>query len=464
MHKVELDGKHLFAEDGTLLSEILINDGQHVEHLCGRRGTCKKCTVFVNGQQVLACQYRIHSDISVSVPASHPIHSESGAVETGHITQKLCFALDIGTTTLALALVSLDTQQIIQIKTRTNPQRVFGADVITRIDHCQKFGVDELFRCLRDAVCTMIAEFSLPKVNTLYVSGNTTMLHLFFGVDCTSMGSAPYTPAFLQSRVIPASELGITGISQIQSLPSISTFVGADLVAGLNWVGRPEYSKYRLLVDLGTNAEILLFSDKVLLCTAAAAGPCFEGTNISCGMSATHGAICAYTKERIQTIGNVPAKGICGTGLVDIIATLLEDGTIDETGFMECDVFDIAPGVSINRTDVRQFQIAKSAVYAAIITLLKIQNIAVADVEKLYISGGFSVQIDLDNATKTGLLPRELRNKCEALNNSSLLGTVKYACKQNDLPSMIAGATYVDLSVDPRFSDLFIENMLFAEE
>lgn len=464
MHKIECSGKVLFVEDGVLLSDALRRAEEPLAHPCGGRGTCKKCTVIVNGEEVLACQYHVYSDICVALPDSKDIHSESGAEESGQMTTNVCFALDIGTTTLALALVSLDDQRITKTITRNNPQQIFGADVMSRILHCQKHGVTDLFEAVRSAVNQMIAEFALPEVPVLYVSGNTTMLHLFFNVDCSSMGTAPYTPTFLDYRVTTAAELGIDGVQQVHALPSISAFVGADLVAGWHFVDKPKPGKYHLLVDLGTNAEILLFSDTEVLCTAAAAGPCFEGANISCGMSATDGAIYAYSAEGYKTIGNEKPKGICGTGLVDVVAALLEDGVIDETGYLEDDNFEIAPGINLSQSDVRQFQVAKSAVHAAIITLLQLRDVSAERVDKLYIAGGFSAKINLDSAVRTGLIPASLRDKCVPVRNSSLLGTVKYAYEPKGLSPLIRTGEYIDLSANPYFSDLFVENMMFDDE
>lgn len=464
MHKVIINGETQYANDGTLLSDILIKSGKSVDHPCGGKGTCKKCVVTVNGKEELSCQYIIKSDISVLLPDSGEIISETGANETGKITDNLCCALDIGTTTLALALVSLDENKIIKVITRTNPQRTFGADVMTRINYCRKNGVKKLNALLISDIIKLISDISDETVEKLYVSGNATMLHLFFGVDCSSMGVAPYTPVFLENRYSKAEELGIIGVETVESLPSIAAFVGADIVAGLNYVGMPERGMHSLLVDLGTNAEIVLFSEKSALCTAAAAGPCFEGANISCGMSATDGAIYSYSKAEIKTVGNSPAKGICGTGLVDVIAELISDKTIDETGFMECESVEIAEGVSINQADIRQYQLAKSAVYSAILTLMEMKNVSFDDIEKMYISGGFSAKINIENAVKTGLLPKELASKCVAVNNSSLLGTVKYACKKNSLAVYVDNSAYVDLSANPTFSDLFVENMIFEVE
>ena len=461
MHKVTINGKTEYADEGTLLSNILIGSDIGVDHLCGGRGNCKKCTVLVNGKEELSCQYQIKSDVFVIIPENNDIVSETGAVESGRMTQNLCFALDIGTTTLALALVSVDEGKIVKIITRTNPQRKFGADVITRIDYCQKNGVQELNRTLISEINSMLSEFDCSGVEMLYVSGNSTMLHLFFGVDCSSMGVAPYTPVFLESKTEKAETLGIVGVKSVESLPSIAAFVGADLVAGLNYIQKPTNGKYNFLIDLGTNAEIVLFSEKSTLCTSAAAGPCFEGTNISCGMSATNGAIYAYSEYELKTVGNSPAKGICGTGLIDIISEFIRVGKIDETGFMESETFELADGVSINQIDIRQYQLAKSAVYSATTTLLQMKNVSFDDIEKMYISGGFSAKINIENAVKTGLLPKELKEKCVAINNSSLLGTVKYACEKNDLTIYTDNSTYVDLSADSDFSELFIENMMF---
>lgn len=467
MHNVRIVNRIYTASDGETLSELFLRVGLTIAHPCAGRGICKKCTVTVNGQQVLSCQYRIHSDIDVILPMQGEIESESGGETARQHTENVCFALDIGTTTLALALVSLDEKKMIEVITRTNPQVAFGADVISRIDYCRKNTAQPLCSALIAAVNEMVAAFALDAPKDLYVAGNTTMLHLFFNVDCSSIGVAPYTPAFLESRSATGEQLGLQGIGTVVSLPNIAAFVGSDLVAGLNLVAMPQDGKYSLLVDLGTNAEVLLFSTRDILCTAAAAGPCFEGANISQGMSATDGAITSFSFDggvpKTKTVSNAPAKGICGTGLIDIIAALLKHGHIDESGYMEDESFEVAPDVFLEQADVRQFQLAKSAVCSAITALLKQKNIRPADVETLYISGGFSAKINIDNAVFCGLLPKELADRCVVLNNSSLLGTVKYACEQNDLTAFVEKATYVDLATDPTFSQSFIENMMFEE-
>ena len=459
MKKIKIGGKIIFAEKGQLLSDILIKNGYSHAHPCAGRGTCGKCAITVNGEKVLSCQYRIEGDAEVIIPECQEILSVTGAEEGGSVTENLCFALDIGTTTLALALVSLDEKSIVRVITRTNPQRIFGADVMARIAYCAKNGVEEMQKLLIDEINVMIDSLGVSGKLKTYVSGNTTMLHVFFGADPTSMGTAPYTPVFLESRKEKTNKLKHT--EEIISLPSFSAFAGADVTAGLNFVEMPSEGKYNLLIDLGTNAEILLFSREKILCTSAAAGPCFEGADISCGMSAVDGAVSSYGKGRIETIGNKPPRGICGTGLIDVIAELISDGEIDETGFLEREEYEIAQNVCITQDDVRQFQLAKSAIFSAVQALIKKEEIDFDDVEKVYVSGGFSAKINLSNAVKTGLIHQKLSDKCRAVNNSSLLGTVKYAIEQNDLTCFVEKAEYIDLSTDKYFSELFIDNMNF---
>lgn len=464
MCRIEIiqNGKNriIHAVKGEYLSSVLMKNGFAAEHLCGGKGMCRKCTVLVDGEAQLSCQYVISSDITVILQSAEEIVSFHGACETGKLTENVCFALDIGTTTLALALVSLDENRIIRVLTETNPQRVFGADVLSRIEYCRQNGVSLLQKTVIDEINRMTDEFDVTA-EKLYVSGNTTMLHLFFGEDCTSLGVSPYTPVFLGSRRVSADELSVKNVSEIISLPNISAFAGADIVAGLNYVGFPQTEKYNILIDLGTNAEIVLFSRKKILCTAAAAGPCFEGANISCGMSASDGAIYSYKNGNPGIIGNVSAKGICATGLIDIIAELVRDEIIDETGYIYCEKYEVSENIYITREDVRQYQLAKSAVYSALITLLKTGNLSFSDIEKVYIAGGFSDKLSIPDAIATGLLPLELQSKYVTLNNTSLLGTVRFACEQNDL-SFADVAEFADLAENPVFTELFIENMKFS--
>lgn len=462
MYKVTVNNKIFFAKEGTLLSDIIISSGEVHSQPCGGMGKCKKCTVTVNGKKELSCQYKIHSDITVEF-SSEQIFSPAVSTCISDIeSDKTVLVLDIGTTTLALGIVDIKSKRLINVISDTNPQRVFGSDVMSRIDYCAKHGPESLNKILIDRINEMINSVKEYSFDTLFVAGNTTMLHLFFGVDCSSIGKAPYTPVFLGARTENGKSIGLDSIKTVHSLPSISSFVGADITAGLNITDFPENEKYSLLVDLGTNAEIVLFKKDRLICTSAAAGPCFEGVNITCGMSATDGAVCEYRSgSDYKTVNNKKAKGICATGLIDIIAVLLQNEIIDKSGFMESESFRINEDVFLTRADVRQFQNAKSAIFSGILTLLANEGIDFANIEALYVSGGFSEKLNIENAVRSGLFPNELKNKFIPLNNSSLLGTAKYAAENNELEYIIKNAVAVELAESPCFSELFIENMMF---
>ena len=448
-----------------LLSELLGSSDVHIDKPCGGRGVCQKCTVTIDGREVLACQYVVREDAEVVVPDNNDIISVTGAEESGIATDDLCLCLDIGTTTLALALVSLDEKRIIRIKTASNPQREVGADVISRIEYCAKNGAKELQRLLFVKLMKMMdelfSEYNVASVERMYVAGNTAMLHLFFGVDCSSLGVSPYTPIFLEEKRVSGSELGFSGIGEIISLPGISAFAGADIVSGLGFVSKPGADKYSLFIDLGTNAEIVLFNQDKYLCAAAAAGPCFEGASILCGMSASIGAVSQYQADgSYSVIGDAEPVGICATGLIDIIAELVKKGTVEKSGYMEED-FELLKNVKVTPCDIREFQLAKSAVMSAIECLLRYGDVQLGNIEKMYVAGGFSAQLNVENAAYLGLVPKELIDVFEPINNSSLLGAVKYACEKNNLAEIAKKSEFIDLGADNLFSELFFKNMSF---
>ena len=456
---VIINGKTLLVDKGSLLSDIL-----NINKPCGGHGICGKCSIIVNGKKELACKYIINSEIEVDYFKTKDIISNSGVNEDGELSENLCLVLDIGTTTIALALVSLDSKKVIKVITKTNPQTIYGADVMTRIEYCQKNSIYKLQSVLIEKLNEMINEFDIDFIDTMYVSANVTMLYTFFGIDCSSIGVAPYKAQFLEQKVIKANNIGINKVGTIISLPSVASFVGADIVSGMNYIGMPSNNDYYLLIDLGTNAEIVLFSNKNGVCTSAAAGPCFEGANICCGTSAIDGAI--YNCEikdginHYKTINDCEEIGICGTGLIDIISELLKIGFIDETGYMEKN-FCFSDNVYLSPKDVRQYQLAKSAVYSSIISLMKSINISFDNINKVFVSGGFSAMINVSNAIKTGLFPVEFENKIIAINNSSLLGTIKYAIDGGNLERFITNLNYIDISTKEYFNDLYIENMIF---
>lgn len=458
-YKISFNGKEFLAEGGELLSDALIRNRLLLTHPCGGKGICGKCRVFCDGVPVLACKYIITRDAKITTVPEGEILSETADSLSGEVGGT-DLVLDLGTTTLALALIDKRKKCIVKVIKATNPQRAFGADVISRIEYCQKNGVGALTDAIRTEISRMIRELGEVELDRLYVAGNTTMLHIFAGVDPSSMGSAPYTPTFLGEIERCAKDLGISGVRSVRLLPSISAFVGADIVAGINCLGLPREG-YRLLLDLGTNAEIALFSKDRIITTSAAAGPCFEGACISSGMSASDGAIYYYDGVKMNTVNNYPARGICATGLVDIIAFLLKRAKIDASGILDEEEFEVAPGVSLTQDDIRQYQLAKSAIYSAILTIMEKFEVGFEEIEALYIAGGFSSKMSPQNAALTGLIPKELAGKCYSIGNSSLMGAIDAALEDVDLTVATDMAVYYDLSSDTTFADMFLKNMNF---
>lgn len=453
------------ANDGELLSQLFMRCGIDAPHPCAGRGICQKCKAHVDGKEILTCEYRVTSDVTVSLGRGAEINVSWLSDIEKHREDDLFYALDLGTTTLALALVSY-SGEIVCRANAYNPQSVFGGDVISRIAYCTAHGAASLQAPLIKRINEMTAAIG-QRVGHMLVAGNTTMLHLFFGVDCSSMGASPYTPAFLGEKESNASSLGISGAEKVTALPSAHAFVGADVMAGLGCCDMPREGKFSLLADLGTNAEIVLFSRDKILCTAAAAGPCFEGASISCGMGALDGAICSFSLNgglpKAVTVGNVPPKGICATGLIDIAHSLLEAGIIDESGYMEDDYL-ISEGVCLTPRDVRELQLAKSAVCSAIEALIADEGITLDDIDTLYITGGFAEKLSCRKAAGFGLIPPALEGACRNISNACLSGIIKYVCEEIPLGGYAEGAIYRDLTLSEVFNSRFMENMSFYTE
>ena len=465
--KIEINSKKYEVQAGERLWDVLIRNSFVVDHYCGGKGSCRKCLVWIDGKNELACQYTVKGNERIIISENNGL--EENIRYVNNKTDKSRIILDIGTTTLVMGLIKAGEDCCYTVNA-PNPQRAFGADIISRIEYASRNGVGELQKALVSGIKKMMPRFSgeshFPE---MFVSGNATMLHILAGINPAPMGVAPYEPVFLDEMVISGKAIGLDFVDKIILLPSFSAFVGADIVAGINAAGMPENNKYKILVDLGTNAEIALYSQDDCFCTSAAAGPCFEGANISCGTGAYEGAIYSFeindkaSKNEIKVFGDVRPKGLCASGLIDAVAELLRIGIIDETGYMQEGFFEIAEGITLKQQDIRQFQLAKSAIYSGISALIKNAGIGFEDVQELCVSGGFSQSFRIENAVKTGLLPEELKDKCIVINNSSFKGALKYSYGYS-FNLYKDSVSYVDLSSDENFSRLFINNMEFKKE
>lgn len=429
------------------------------------------------------------------------------AVEPGDTTGKLYgIAVDIGTTTIAAYLYDLTSGKRVDVYSMLNPQRKFGDDVLSRIEYTivSKEAADEMHDAVIECINQIIEHFN--KVNKIKKSdiyavllvGNTTMVHFLINVTAKNIATSPFIPATTLLHRLNARELGINinryGLAIIY--PSVSGYIGADVVAGVLSSGMHDDDKISLFVDIGTNGEIVLGNNQWLYSCSTAAGPAFEGANIRNGVGGIKGAINrVYFNESLQytTIGNEKAVGICGSGIVDTVAGMLLKGIIDETGrIVGEDKMDSVPetyrsriievdglkafllagseesgidtDIVVTQKDVRELQNAKAAIAAGIKTLVKRAGIKLEDIDRVYLAGGFGSHINVDSALAINLLPGETRGKIESIGNSAGSGASEGLLNINILKeseNIKNRLKYVELSASPDFADEYVENMLF---
>jgi uncharacterized 2Fe-2S/4Fe-4S cluster protein (DUF4445 family) len=315
---------------------------------------------------------------------------------------------------------------------------------------------------------------SADNLVKIMVAGNNTMLHLLLGEDPSSMGQAPYTPRFTDTQVKPASDLGLRCHKQaeITLLPSVSAFVGSDIIAGLGSIHYQMSNAGYLFVDLGTNGELALVTPGCIWCCATAAGPVFEGANISCGIGGVDGAIAEFSEYGMGVIGDEKPIGICGSGIVDVIALMLDKGLVDPTGLVKGDYEIVqkresATGRSIfvNQEDVRQVQLAKSAIATGIKLLIKRAGLGYDDIDALFLAGGFGNYLNVDSAMIIGLLPLQLKGKVISLGNTAGTGAllaIKSLSFMDVLASILQKTKHIELSEDDDFLLEYAMNMNFG--
>ncbi|ACI19281.1 ASKHA domain-containing protein [Dictyoglomus thermophilum] len=383
-------------------------------------------------------------------------------------------AVDLGTTTLVATLFDITNGGNLGAKMEVNPQVSYGADVLSRINYIMthRNGLPVLQDLIDSKVENMILSLCEEnKINPediylISVAGNSIMTHIFLGVNPLSIGVFPFTPVFRRGLIVSSRNLfkGIRN-AKVYTFPLISGYVGGDIVSGILAVGMDYEDKNILLIDIGTNGEIVLkYKDEFYAC-ATAAGPAFEGGNISQGMIAVNGAIDHVWLEdeniRYSVIGDEQEKGITGSGLIDAVALMLDLKIVDETGRMKKEYFNIGK-VKITQKDIREFQLAKSAIRAGIEMVLIKAGISYKDLDKVYISGNFGNYINLENAIKVGLLPPLEMGKFVISGNTSLIGAELLLLDKNFIKkseSIISKIKYIELSSSSEFQDLFIKFM-----
>ncbi len=410
----------------------------------------------------------------------------------------LGLAIDIGTTTVAIRLIDIERASVIDTITLYNAQIDRGEDVISRINYAKnpdrilemKSLIISTINNGIDSLCEKNGNISHDNIYTVTISANTTMVQLFMGINPQFIRLEPYTPAVMGVPTYKASELGLktNPNTPVWIAPNIGSYVGGDITAGLLCTDFAlDTEEICIFIDIGTNGEIVLGNNDFLLSCACSAGPAFEGGGIDMGMRASQGAIEGIEIDRetcdckVSVIGGGKAKGICGSGLISVVAELFEAGIIDQRGKIDRSGkyknvvaesknarFYITPqsendaGVYITENDIDNFVRAKAAIFSACVTMLNSVELDFDSISKFYIAGGFGRYIDVEKAQILGLLPRLDADKFVYVGNSSLLGSQmallseKHRCKVKELANRI---TYVDLSTEAGYMDEYVAAM-----
>jgi len=408
---------------GEILLNIIQKEGFFLPNYCSGQGICGKCKVKLSGMfsditveekknlsaedQVdgirLACQVVVKGDGNVWIEDErNPVIVSAGtrSVDMGKYrppillstldkkdTQKGVYgvAFDIGTTTVVAYLVDLLTGEELDSASLLNPQRVYGDDVLSRISYCDKpEGLAILHNVIGGAMNGLIGELcELQSINTeeIYeclIVGNPTMCQLFLNINPYSIGKSPYKPAYHSSLYLSAfaSGLGINPAGKVTVLPNISGYIGSDTIAGILASGIYNDNKPGVLMDIGTNAEIVVIDKKRMIACSAAAGPAFEGGGIQLGMRAVEGAVCSIGEDGLGIIGDKKPRGFCGSGIIDAVAYLLDNGILNSKGILKPNnavnmvknqaAYFFAESLFLTQNDIAELQLAKAAVYTAL--------------------------------------------------------------------------------------------------
>lgn len=537
----------IHVSPGTGLWPILQKSGLQLPGECSGNHTCGKCRIQLSAQGEvefgwgekdllgeqevrkgtrLACFIEVNQDLGVTLPEDRMANillegysqgdkQESGLQEEralkgksalkdralGKDNQVYGLAVDLGTTTLAVYLVNMSKGTVVDSCGSLNPQRSYGLDVITRIQHTLQ--APPMIKEFQSLVCTglnrIISDLAgrnkvaMKEIRAMTVVGNPTMLHLFLGISCASMARAPFLPSFTDSRTVLARELGlaINPLGRILVYPSISGYVGGDTLAAVLASGMGEEESLSLLIDLGTNGEIVLGNKTGLLSCSVAAGPAFEGMQLSCGTGGVEGAIDNVNLEQsppYTTIGGKTPMGLCGSGIVSVVAELLKHGILEPSGRLKkgeeiqsfrgnqlldgliCrngqGAFLLAEkaDIYITQKDIRELQLAKGAVAAGINILLSELGVIAGQVERVYLAGGFGSSIREEHLISLKVLSTEFKGKTKSLGNAAGQGAILGLCSEeafNKVENLKDKTTYLELAGLPKFQEVFVENLAF---
>ena len=518
------DGRQISIHSGATVMEAAGKAGIILNTFCGGIGTCKKCLIKLepSGQEVLACQYRIKSDLTVTIPGdsrffehkylAHGIETEiDGAadiyekyLDISSSDKIFGIAVDIGTTSVVAKLINMIDGQCLATEATLNPQSKYGDDVISRIAYAHNEDkLSELHRVITDCINELAIKLchktgvNAHLVYEMCVVGNTTMNHIFLELPVSQLGQAPYKAFSLESHDLPAWKLNIAmnPAGKIHTVENIAGFVGSDTTAVALAVDIDSAEEMTLVVDIGTNGELVLGTKDKLYAASCAAGPAMEGARITCGSRAAQGAIEAVVINEgdidLEVIGNCPARSICGSGLIDAVAVMLELGIIDLTGrFVEpanlkgkvsptifsriCEQHDEpafvlsdsgnTDKIFLRQKDIRETQLAKAAIRAGIKLLQNKIGLEDDDIGRILLAGAFGNYIRKESALRIGLLPGVPLERIVFVGNAASSGarmtlvSQQYRDKARDLANKIE---YIEIANEPKFQDVFADSILF---
>ncbi|MCL1909794.1 MAG: ASKHA domain-containing protein [Kiritimatiellaeota bacterium] len=461
-----------YAASHPTLAAQLESLGHPLDLRCAGAGTCGRCKVTllsgewrVAGEPVktpcaaLACKTELVGESGeVDVPETSLAPAAGGRILADWrgmhlpVTDETVVAIDIGTTTVAA--VKIHAGRAVAKASCYNSQSKLGDNVISRIHIATTGKLGELRALVIADIERLLKEIDGMNAARIAVAGNTVMECIFHGIDPGPIGVIPFTPP---ARTFPV-RTDLFGGVPVFTVPSISGYVGGDLTAGMSVA---DLKPGEMLVDIGTNCEIIFNSAKAVYCTAAAAGPAFEGAGISCGSRATDGAIDHFFPDGSHsTIGGVASPvGICGSGFIDFLAVKHRDGALTDFGRYDpsAESCRISDGIAVHESDIEQILKAKAAVFSGIQTL---ENHCGEKARKIYLAGGFAQYIDLQNAIEIGMLPQR---EYEIIGNTSLAGAALLACDPSymtRLESLIDIPTELPLNTLPDFQDNYIDALL----
>lgn len=477
--------QQITAGHGECLSDVLRRAGLAPSMPCGGKGRCGKCTVSANGTPCLSCQTYVTEDMEIDFP------DEDAQIQTDGLTRAAAYsargsgfgaAVDLGTTTIAVSVVDLSSRRVLHTAAELNEQKSYGADIISRITYCMEHenGTLQLSQTAQNQIAHMIrAAASGKPITKLVVAGNTVMEHILLEQNPAPLACAPFSPVFTDGQN--------TVVNNIPAyiMPCISAYIGGDITASMLACSMDTADDVCLLLDIGTNGEMVLKKDNTYYCCSVAAGPALEGGHISCGTGSIAGAVC---KVRLSdgliyadTIGSKPSVGICGSGLIDAAAELLRDHIIDGTGQLlprdkipamwrryiasDASCVTLTPSVTLTQKDIRELQTAKAAIRAGIDVLLQRASLTYDDVNRVFLAGGLGTHLPVKSACTIGMLPTVWANKISAVGNTALGGAVSVLTDdtlRSASNQLRTNAVVIELGNEALFADLYLKYMDFA--